>query len=219
VWRLVALVAGIAVLAALSPLLGLGARLVALRSWIVSLGPLGVVVYTLVYAVAVLFVVPASALSAAAGGLFGPAVGLGVVVVASNLGSAMAFLIARYVARDAVKALIAHREGFRRIDELVAERGALAVAFVRLVPIFPFDLASYAFGLTGVPFSTYVLWTAVASFPGAVLYVLGSATVFEALATGRISAGLVVALLIALAVVVVLARLVGRELGRGKGGR
>jgi uncharacterized membrane protein YdjX (TVP38/TMEM64 family) len=214
VWRLVGLLAGIGLLAALSPVLHLGPRLVALRAWILSLGPLGPVVYTLIYAVAVLFVVPASAMSAAAGGLFGPAVGLAVVVVASNLGSAMAFLVARYVARDSVAALVAEREGFRRIDALVAERGALAVAFVRLVPIFPFDLASYAFGLTGVPFPTYVLWTFIASFPGAVLFVVGSAGVFEVLASGRVPFGLVAAFVLALAVVLLLARLVGRELRR-----
>lgn len=219
VWRLVALVAAVALLAALSPLLGLGPRLVALRAWIVSLGALGVVVYVLLYAFCVLLVVPASVLSAAAGGLFGPAVGLLVVVVASNLGAAMAFLIARYVARDSVKALVGRREGFQRIDEMVATRGALAVAFVRLVPIFPFDITSYALGLTGVPFRTYLLWSAIASFPGSVLYVLGSAGVFEALATRRISAGLAIGFLVALVVVVVLARLVGRKLAEDEDGR
>ena len=67
-----------------------------------ALGARGPVAFALGYALAVVLMVPGSALTLAAGGLFGPVVGTLVVVAGSNGGAAMAFLIARYLARGAV---------------------------------------------------------------------------------------------------------------------
>ena len=214
VWRALALVAVVVGLTILWPLLGLGDKLAGVRDWIASLGALAPFVYVLAYALAVVFLIPAAALSIAAGGLFGPWLGVLVTVVGANLGSALAFLIARHLARDPMSRWLAGREGARRIDEAVTRNGSLAVAFVRLVPIFPFSLTCYVFGLTGVPFSAYVLWTAVASLPGTVLYVVGSAALAEALTTRSAPLGLLAVLAVALAAIVLLGRYAGRRLGR-----
>jgi uncharacterized membrane protein YdjX (TVP38/TMEM64 family) len=211
-WRLLALPVALLVVLVLWQTLHGSERVVQLQAWIRSLGPLAPVVYTLIDALANPLVVPAFAFTVTAAALFGPVVGLVVVVVASNLGAALCFLIARYLARDAVVALVADREEYRRIDRLVTEHGALAVFLVRLVPISPFEIASYAFGLTGIPFSTFVLWTLIGSFPGAVLYVVGASTVFQALETRRFPVVLFAVFLVALAAVILLGRGAARRL-------
>ena len=183
---------------------------VALRSWIASLGRRAVA-YALIDA-ALTSHVPRARAHRGRAALFGLVVGLAVVLFASNVASVGCFLIARYVARDSVAALVGRREEYKRIDALVAKRGAAAVALVRLIPLSPFEFVSYAFGLTAVPFRTYALWTAVGSFPGAVLYVFGSSTIIETAATGRVPAGLVAVFAAVLVVVVLIARKVAADL-------
>ena len=81
---------------------GLGAHLDDLRTWILELGPWGPVVFIALYAIAVVAAVPASVLTIAAGAMFGSVLGVASVSVASTLGAALAFAVARWFARDSV---------------------------------------------------------------------------------------------------------------------
>jgi uncharacterized membrane protein YdjX (TVP38/TMEM64 family) len=218
-WRLAVLPVVLAAVFAAWPLLHLHERAVALREWIATLGPLAPVVYAAADVVAVPLVVPALAFTVGAAALFGPALGLLVVVVGSNLGSALCFLIARYLAREQVEQLVGRNERLRHLDELVTEHGALSVAFVRLIPVLPFELVSYAFGLTGVDFGTYVLWTAIGSLPGAALFVLAPSIVIQALTTGHFPTGLAIVFVAVLVLVIVLARAAARRLEQGSSRR
>ena len=44
------------------------------------------------------------------------------------------------------------------------------MAFVRLVPLFPFNLVNYAFGLTRIPLGPYVVTSFLCMAPGALVY-------------------------------------------------
>lgn len=166
--------------------LGLGGRAGELRLWIDSLGSWGPVVFALVYGVATALAVPASVLTVAAGALFGSLVGVAVVSAGSTLGATLAFLLARWAARGMVARWLAGSERFARLDALTERHGAVMVAITRLVPLFPFTLLNYGFGLTRVPLVTYVFWSWLCMIPGTVLYVVGGDTVVRALAEGRI---------------------------------
>jgi uncharacterized membrane protein YdjX (TVP38/TMEM64 family) len=57
----------------------------------------------------------------------------------------------------------------------VADEGWKIVFLTRLSPVFPFTLLNYAFGLTRVKLSHYVLASWIGMIPGTVMYVyLGS---------------------------------------------
>lgn len=172
-------------------ILGLGERLEDVRAWILGLGPWGPLVFIAVYAVAVVAAVPGSVLTIAAGAMFGSVLGLAVVSVASTLGAAMAFAVARWLARDAVARWLANNEKFAKLDRMTDRHGAVMVAITRLVPIFPFTLLNYGFGLTRVRFRTYVLWSWLCMLPGTVLYVVGADAVTRGLAEGRVPWALV----------------------------
>ncbi len=97
-------------------------------------------------------------LVAAAGGvLFGTLEGTLLSILGGSAGAALAFLLARYAAHDAVEALAGDR--LRRVRAAVARRGFVAVLYARIVPGVPRDVANYAFGLTDVGFVAFTAAT------------------------------------------------------------
>jgi uncharacterized membrane protein YdjX (TVP38/TMEM64 family) len=180
-WRPIALLVFIIVILVLSYVFGIGAKLAALRGWIEALGALGPAVFILIYAGAVVAALPGSAITIIAGAIFGSVLGVIVVSIASTLGAALAFLVGRYFARDAIAKWLSKRERFKKLDDLTEKHGAVIVALVRIVPIFPFNIVNYGFGLTRVRFWTYVFWSWVCMLPGTVLYVVGTDAISQAI--------------------------------------
>lgn len=191
---------------------GLGERLGDLRDWIGTLGSLGPLVFIAIYIVAVVAAIPGSALTVAAGALFGSVFGVIWVSIASTLGASLAFLIARYFARDAILKWLSKNEKFRRLDQLTEDHGAIIVALTRLVPIFPFNLLNYGFGITRVRFWTYVSWSWLCMLPGTILYVVGADAVTKGLTRGEVPWVLVGALAGIVAVLFVLVRFARKKL-------
>jgi uncharacterized membrane protein YdjX (TVP38/TMEM64 family) len=131
-------------------------------------GRAATLVFIGLYALATVLFIPGSALTLAGGALFGPIWGTLWNLTGATLGATLAFVIARYLASG----WVAHRAGGRlaRLITGVEEEGWRFVAFVRLVPVFPFNLVNYAFGLTQIRLSEYVLASLVCMMPGALAY-------------------------------------------------
>jgi uncharacterized membrane protein YdjX (TVP38/TMEM64 family) len=211
-WRPAALLGGVMVVLVTARLLGVGEHLGAVRVWIDGLGAWGPVAFLGLYVVGVVAALPGSAITIAAGALFGSALGLVLVSIGSTVGASVSFIIARYFARDAVERWLADNEKFRRLDELAERHGALIVALTRLVPLFPFNLLNYGFGLTRISFPTYVFWSWLCMLPGSALFVLGADALAAGISEGRVPwklLGLIAALLL---VTVLLARHARRRL-------
>ncbi|MBW8057498.1 MAG: TVP38/TMEM64 family protein [candidate division NC10 bacterium] len=196
-WRPVALLAAIVGILVLAKVFGIGERLGDLQDWIQGLGPWGPVAFVFLYSAAVVAAIPGSALTVAAGALFGSVLGVILVINAATLGASLAFLIARYFARDAIARRLSTNEKFQKLDQLTEDHGAIIVALTRLVPLFPFNLLNYGFGLTRVPFWTYVGWSWLCMLPGTILYVVGADAFTKGLAQGRVPWPLVGALAVA----------------------
>ena len=148
----------------------LGGLLPSFAAWVDSLGPWGPVVFILGYTTAVVALVPAVLLTLAAGAIFGVVWGVVWVFIAAVIGSAAAFLVSRYVARDLVARRLAENPRFAAVDRAVGREGRKIVFLLRLSPLFPFVLLNYALGLTTVRFADYLL-AAVGMIPGTILYV------------------------------------------------
>ena len=120
------------------------------------------------YALFTVLFVPGSALTVVGGALFGPVLGTLWNLTGATLGATLAFVIARGVASE----WVSRRAGERlaRLIRGVEEEGWRFVAFVRLVPLFPFNLVNYAFGLTRIRLREYVLASMVCMAPGAIAY-------------------------------------------------
>jgi len=165
--------------------LNVGDRLGEIRDWIHSLGVLGPFIYVFIYAAAVVLALPGSVITIMAGILFGSIIGIVTVSFGSTLGATLAFLISRFVARDAVAGRFSKNEKFHKLDQLTKDHGSIIVAITRLIPLFPFNLLNYGFGLTHVPFRTYVFWSWICMLPGTVLFVVGADAVTKAASGGE----------------------------------
>lgn len=143
----------------------------ALQARIEGLGLWAPVAYALAYGLAVTLFVPGSALSLAAGVLFGLWLGTAVVWVGANIAIALSFLIARYAARSKVEALASTRPRFAALDRAIGQQGWKIVALMRLSPVFPFGLQNYLFGVTAIRFLPCFLTSAAFILPGTFMYV------------------------------------------------
>jgi len=116
----------------------------------------------------------AALLSLAAGALFGSLLGTVYAVLAATIGATLAFLVTRYLLRDAVLARFGPRlEGLNRELET---RGLNYLLFLRLVPVFPFFLINLAAGLTRLPLRTFTFGTLLGIIPGGFVYVNAGAS-------------------------------------------
>jgi uncharacterized membrane protein YdjX (TVP38/TMEM64 family) len=204
--RPLALLLALSAVLALAKVFGLGSRLGELRGWIHSLGVWGPAAFVFLYAVATVAALPGSALTVAAGALFGSVLGVIVVSIGSTLAASLAFLVSRYFARNSVSRWLSGSEKFRKLDLMTEKRGAIIVAITRLVPVFPFSLLNYGFGLTRVRFATYVFWSWLCMLPGTILYVVGADAFTKGLQEGKVPWPLVGALLAAAAILTLLVR-------------
>jgi uncharacterized membrane protein YdjX (TVP38/TMEM64 family) len=133
-----------------------------------ALGPWGPLAFILLYAIAPPLFVPGFPLTLAGGALFGPVWGTLYSLVGATSGATLAFYIARYLASDWVEQ---RTKGIaKRLKEGVEQEGWRFVAFTRLVPLFPFNLLNYAFGLTKIKPSHYIVTSFFAMLPGAAAY-------------------------------------------------
>ena len=120
------------------------------------------------YVIATVFFLPGVLFTLAGGVLFGPLYGTLYNLTGATLGATLAFLLARFLAYD----WVAQRAGkrLRQLVEGVEEEGWRFVAFVRLVPLFPFNLLNYALGLTRIPLLQYIVTSFICMVPGAAAY-------------------------------------------------
>jgi uncharacterized membrane protein YdjX (TVP38/TMEM64 family) len=223
IWQLVA---GIAVLVGLV-VLGrqAGGWVVAFRDWVAGLGAWGPAIFIAGYALAVVAFVPAAILTLAAGAVFGLLPGVAYVFVAAVLGSSLAFLVSRYVARGALERRLAATPRFAAIDRAVAQQGRRIVFLLRLSPVFPFVLLNYALGLTRIRFVDYLV-AAPGMLPATFLYVYYGSVGGEAAAlaggagTARGAGGwtvLIVGLVATVVVTVLVTRIARRALREATG--
>ncbi len=141
------------------------------NDWVGQMGVVGIFIFIIVYAVATVLLAPGSVLTIGAGFAFGLWKGFVAVSAGSTLGAALAFLVARFIARDKLEAIAQRNEKFRRIDNAIGKQGAKLILLLRLSPVIPFNLSNYFYGLTGVRFWPYVLASWIGMMPGTFLYV------------------------------------------------
>jgi uncharacterized membrane protein YdjX (TVP38/TMEM64 family) len=143
--------------------------------WAKGMGAAGGAIYAVFYIVGTALFFPGLPLTLGAGFLYGAVIGTLVVSPASVAGATLAFLIARYVARDWVTRRLKKYPQAAAIDRAIEKNGFKAVVLLRLQPVLPFNILNYALGLTSIRLRDYMLASWIGMFPATVLYVyLGS---------------------------------------------
>ena len=126
------------------------------------------VVFVITYTIAVPMCLPGSIMTLLSGVLFGPVFGGAYALTGATLGATLSFLIARYISGDMATSKWSGKLG--HIKEGVDAEGWRFVAFVRLVPLFPFNILNYLLGLTAIPLRQYFFASLICMAPGTWAY-------------------------------------------------
>ncbi|MFD2612296.1 TVP38/TMEM64 family protein [Paenibacillus gansuensis] len=138
-----------------------------IRTWILSFGRAAPVLYILIYAIRPLILFPASILSLTGGLAFGPVWGTVYTIIGATLGAVLSFWLARVLGTTLLRGRLAK---WGKLEPQLREKGFFYILLLRLIPIFPFDLVSYAAGISKVRFSAFVLGTLLGIIPGTFAY-------------------------------------------------
>ncbi|XP_010477556.1 PREDICTED: uncharacterized protein LOC104756634 [Camelina sativa] len=144
-------------------------------TYIEGYGTAGYALFIAVYAGLEILAIPALPLTMSAGLLFGPLIGTIIVSISGTMAASVAFLIARYFARERILKLVEDNKKFLAIDKAIGENGFRVVTLLRLSPLLPFSLGNYLYGLTSVKFVPYVLGSWLGMLPGSWAYVSAGA--------------------------------------------
>ncbi|MGD0383107.1 MAG: TVP38/TMEM64 family protein [Thermoguttaceae bacterium] len=160
--------------------------------WIEGLGSWGLVLFVLFYVVVCLLFLPGSMLTLAGGFMFGLTKGIAAASLGSTLGATAAFAIGRLIGRGWLEQRLSIHPRFLAIDRAIGSQGFKIVLLTRLCSLFPYDLMSYAFGLTKVSPGKYVLATWLGRLPEIVVwsYLGSNAKSLADLAAGKIQSGI-----------------------------
>jgi len=119
--------------------------------------------------VAALSLPGAAILTLAAGALFGLLQGTILAAIGSGVGAVLAFLGARFLFRDAVRAKFGDR--LKTFDEGIARDGAFYLFTLRLVPVFPFFLVNLVMALTAIRLATFWAVSQLGMLPATLVFV------------------------------------------------
>jgi uncharacterized membrane protein YdjX (TVP38/TMEM64 family) len=169
--RLIALIAIVIALLLAMQFLPVQQWLRNFNAWVAHTGVAGIFIFIGVYAVATVLLAPGSILTIGAGFAFGLWKGFFAVSAGATLGASLAFLVARFIARDKIESSARRNEKFQKIDNAIGRQGAKLIFLLRLSPVIPFNLSNYFYGLTAVKFWPYVLASWIGMMPGTFLYV------------------------------------------------
>ena len=184
-WVFLALMALVLVLNARfgwSRLLTDPASLPALREALEEHFFLALLLYMLLTAVGcVLLALPGVTFAIAAGLLFGPVWGTLACALAATAGACAAFLAGRYFLKDTVKPMLERSPLLRRLlFEGAGKSDVYLLMVTRLVPLFPYNLQNFAYGVTDIRFSRYTLYSGLFMLPGTAIYTVAAAGVTDA---------------------------------------
>ncbi len=117
----------------------------------------------------------AAVLSLAYGWLFGFGRALVLVSFASTAGATVAFLMSRFLFRDAIRSRFGER--LTTFNEALAREGAFYLFTLRLIPQVPFFVVNLLMGLTPLRTTTFWWVSQLGMLPGTCVYVYAGASV------------------------------------------
>jgi uncharacterized membrane protein YdjX (TVP38/TMEM64 family) len=149
-----------------------------------SLGAWAPMVFILIWILSCTLLLPGLPITIAGALVFGAVWGSVYTAIGANIGACAAFLVGRYAARGMVEGWVEKNKSLKKIDEGVRQQGWRMLMITRFVPLFPFSLQNYVYGLTNIPFRTYALVTIPTILPGTIAYNFTAGSAREVILSG-----------------------------------
>lgn len=115
-----------------------------------------------------------------AGLIFGPIWGTVLCSLATTIGAVLAFAAARYFLKDSVKPMAMKNKYIKKwlFDE--GDKNQLFILMLtRLIPLFPYNLQNFAYGVTDIKLSVFTIGSLVFMLPGTAMYTIGTAGITD----------------------------------------
>lgn len=141
---------------------------VSVLQWLDDRGPVALLWFAGLMALVVIFMLPGLLFTAGAGFVFGVTLGSVAVIAGTAIGAVAAFLIARFALGRRARVWIRRRNRLALLDEELGARGWRLVLLTRLMPLFPFKLSNYLFGLSRISLRGFAGGTLVGIVPWSV---------------------------------------------------
>ena len=111
-----------------------------------------------------------------AGLLFGPLLGTVCCSAATTIGAALAFAAGRFFLKDTIRPMVIKNKYLNKwLFDSSGKNELFVLIITRLVPVFPYNLQNFAYGITDIKFSTYMVGSLVFMLPGTAMYTVGTA--------------------------------------------
>ena len=140
------------------------------KAFIECYGALGYLIYIFIYIIIAVFSIPGLIPTLVAGIVFGPVKGGILSLLGATIGATAAFLIARYLARGLIVEKFGENPVFKKIEAGVEKNGKDFLILTRLMPIFPYNLQNYAYGVTNLSVVSFAVISLITMAPGAFIY-------------------------------------------------
>jgi len=114
---------------------------------------------------------PGTPLTLLTGSIFGVWIGTAIAIIGNITGAVLAFILARYIFKDYTKKLVSKYPSVEKYITRFSTRGLSTILFLRLVPLFPFNVINFLLGVTPVSLRTYTIGTFIGIIPGTFLFV------------------------------------------------
>jgi uncharacterized membrane protein YdjX (TVP38/TMEM64 family) len=142
-------------------------------------GPLAPLVFILTQVLQVVFApIPGEATGFIGGFLFGVPLGMLYSTIGLTVGSAIAFLLGRWLEVHFVMRIV-QPETLKRFDFLMERQGALVAFFLFIIPGFPKDYLCFILGLSHMSLRLFLVLSTVGRLPGTLMLTLQGAKVYE----------------------------------------
>ncbi len=124
----------------------------------------------------VILAIPGVTFAVFAGILFGPWLGILACLIATTLGAVFAFIVGRFFLKDTIKPMLEKNKTLKKLLFSDNEKSDLIILMItRMVPVFPYNLQNFAYGITDIGFWKYTVYTFIFMFPGVSFFTIGSA--------------------------------------------
>ncbi len=150
-----------------------------LQDLVADFGLLAPIAYILLWLLVCLLFLPGLPVTILSAFLFEPLQAIIYTSIGSTLGATLAFVVGRYAARDFVANWIKDKEQLNKIDKGVKNHGWRMLIVTRMVPLFPFNLQNYIYGLTSIKLKTYMFLSWVCMLPATIAYILTASSIYR----------------------------------------
>lgn len=128
----------------------------------------------------VVLALPGVTFAVIAGMLFGPWLGTLMCLIATTIGAIAAYIAGKFFLKDAIKPLVMKNRWLKKVLFDDAGRSDIVVLMItRLVPLFPYNLQNFAYGITDISLGAYSLYTFLFMIPGVALFTIGTAGILD----------------------------------------